>query len=209
MTLQRSAMGSAVLLGLLNFAILSRADDATSPKAVTKPGPVVTVEAVYPAARAQSVADLIAAPIEQQVNGVEKMASLESRSGNDGSYLLSVSFRTGVDPNMALKLVQNRVSLALPILPVAVQNAGLTLRKTSPGVLMLAALTSPDGRYDSMYLSNYSTIQLKDELLRVVGVNDVKLLGACEYNLWLNTQFEATRGSQRGCRRSRPGAPRA
>ena len=115
------------------------------------------------------VADTVAAPIEQQVNGVEGMLYMSSQSGNDGTYSLTVTFDIGTDMNAAVVKVQNRVALAMPQLPTEVQNQGITIRKRTPDMLMIVNLFSPDGRYDDIYLSNYATIYVRDELLRVAG----------------------------------------
>ena len=108
----------------------------------------------YPGASAQVVADTVAAPIEQQVNGVEGMLYMSSQMGNDGSYTLTVTFDIGTDLNTALVMVQNRVTLAMPQLPTEVQNQGITIRKKTPDILMIVNFFSPDGRYDDIYLSN-------------------------------------------------------
>src|SRR5882672_6568298 len=150
--------------------------------------PTVEVSAVYPGANAQVVADTVAAPIEQQVNGVEKMLYMSSQCTNDGSYSLTVTFQNGVDLNMAQVLVQNRVALAQPILPDLVKRRGVTVKKKSPSVLMIVNLYSPDGSRKNLYLSNYATIQLKDELSRLDGVGDVTYLGQRDYSMrvWLD-----------------------
>src|SRR3954454_25350098 len=127
--------------------------------------PAVTISITYPGASAQVVADTVAAPIEQQVNGVPGMLYMSSNSGNDGSYTLTVTFEIGTDLNAALVMVQNRVQLALPLLPTEVQNQGITVRKKTPDLLNLVNFYSPDGRYDDLYLSNYATIHVYDELL--------------------------------------------
>ena len=112
----------------------------------------------YPGASAQVVADTVAAPIEQQVNGVEGMLYMSSQMGNDGSYNLTVTFDIGTDLNTALVMVQNRVTLAMPLLPTSVQNQGMTIKKKTPDILLVVNFFSPDGRYDDIYLSNYATI---------------------------------------------------
>src|SRR5947209_11483297 len=139
--------------------------------------PTVEVSAVYPGANAQVVADSVAAPIEQQVNGVENMLYMSSQCTNDGTYTLTVTFQNGVDLNMAQVLVQNRVSLAQPILPELVRRRGVTGKKKSPSALMIVNRFSPDDSRDSLCLSNYATIQLKDELSRLAGVGDITYLG--------------------------------
>jgi multidrug efflux pump subunit AcrB len=157
--------------------------------------PTVEVSAVYPGANAKVVADTVAAPIEQQVNGVESMLYMSSQCGNDGSYTLTVTFGNGVDLNMAQVLVQNRVALAQPVLPELVQRRGVTVKKKSPSVLMIVNLYSPTGERDNLYLSNYATIQLKDELSRLNGVGDITYLGQRDYSmrLWLDPERMASR----------------
>jgi len=158
--------------------------------------PTVQVTAVYPGADARVVADSVAAPIEQQVNGVERMLYMSSQSTNDGSYTLTVTFEIGTDVNIAQVLVQNRVTLALPQLPQQVQLEGVSTKKKSPDVLLAISLISPDGRYDDLYMSNFATIQLKDELLRLKGVGDIQMLGERDFcmRLWLDPKKLATRG---------------
>jgi len=157
--------------------------------------PTVEVSAVYPGANAQVVADTVAAPIEQQVNGVEDMLYMSSQCTNDGTYTLTVTFQNGVDLNMAQVLVQNRVSLAQPILPDLVKRRGVTVKKKSPSVLMIVNLFSPDKTRDNLYLSNYATIQLKDELSRLRGVGDITFLGQRDYSMriWLDPERMAMR----------------
>src|SRR3954447_23310537 len=137
--------------------------------------PSIMVMCSYPGADARVVADTVAAPIEQQVNGVEDMLYMVSQSNNDGSYTLTVTFKPGVNLNFAQVLVQNRINLALPLLPDVVKQAGVTTRKRNPDILQVIAVNSPDGSRDNLYLSNYATIQIRDELLRVDGVGDVFL----------------------------------
>jgi len=157
--------------------------------------PTVEVSASYPGANAKVVVDTVAAPIEQQVNGVESMLYMSSQCTNDGNYTLTVTFENGVDLNMAQVLVQNRVALAQPILPELVQRRGVTVKKKSPSVLMIVNLFSPDDSRDSLYLSNYATIQLKDELSRLAGIGDITYLGQRDYSmrLWLDPEKMASR----------------
>jgi multidrug efflux pump len=158
--------------------------------------PTVQVTAAYPGANAEVVANTVAAPIEQQVNGVERMLYMSSQSTNDGNYTLTITFEIGADVNLAQVLVQNRVALAQPQLPSQVQLEGVNTKKSSPSVLLVINLLSPDRRYDSIYMSNFATIQLKDELLRIKGVGDIIMLGERDYSmrLWLDPYRLATRG---------------
>jgi multidrug efflux pump subunit AcrB len=160
---------------------------------ITPPGVAITIN--YPGASAPVVAATVAAPIEQQVNGIEGMIYMSSQMGNDGSYTLTVTFDIGTDVNTALVMVQNRVALAMPQLPTQVQNQGITIRKKTPDILMMVNLYSPDGRYDDIYLSNYATIYIKDELLRVYGVSDLNYMGQRDYSIrvWLDPQKLASR----------------
>jgi multidrug efflux pump len=157
--------------------------------------PTVQVMATYPGASAKEVADSVAAPIEQQVNGVEGIMYMSSQCANDGSYRLTVTFHQGIDVNMAQVLVQNRVNLALPLLPEVIKATGVTTRKQSPDILMGLAINSPDGRYDQLYLSNFALMQVKDELARIPGVGDVWLFGQRDYSMriWLDPAKLATR----------------
>ncbi len=150
--------------------------------------PTVVVTALYPGANALTVRDTVAAPIEEQVSGVEGMLYMTSQATNDGAYTLTVTFRMGTDSDMAQVLVQNRVSLALPVIPELVQNEGINVRKMSPSTLMIVNLVSPDDQYDSLFLSNYATIYLKDELGRLPGVAGITYLGQRDYSLraWLD-----------------------
>ncbi len=158
--------------------------------------PTVEVGCNYPGASAQTVAETVAAPIEQQVNGVEDMMYMNSSSTNDGSYALTVTFKPGVDLNLAQVLVQNRVSLALPSLPEVVRRTGVTTRKRSPDILLTVSLNSPDGTYDQLYLSNYARLQLLDELSRLRGVSEVRVFGQRDYSMrvWLDPDKLAARG---------------
>jgi multidrug efflux pump len=156
--------------------------------------PTVRVTANYPGANAQVVADTVAAPIEQQVVGVEGMLYMSSQSSNDGSYSLDVTFEIGTNVNIAQVLVQNRVAIAEPILPDVVRAIGVTTKKRSPDILLGISIYSDDNPetgkpyYDALYLSNYSTIQLKDAVSRVEGVGDVSILGQQDYSMriWLD-----------------------
>jgi len=150
--------------------------------------PTVQVTTRYPGASARTVMDTVALPIEQQVNGVEGMLYMQSNSASDGTYTLTVTFQIGTDLNFAQVLVQNRVSSALAQLPPGVQNQGVTVQKRSTSILLFVTLTSPDARYNSLFLSNYATINIHDELARLPGVGNVTVFGAGQYSMriWLD-----------------------
>jgi multidrug efflux pump len=158
--------------------------------------PTVEVSANYPGANAQVVADTVAAPIEQQVNGVEGMMYMSSQCTNDGVYTLTVTFQPGTDLNIAQVLVQNRESLAEPILPDLVKRRGISVKKKSPNVLMIVNLFATDDKRTNLELSNYATIQIRDELSRLPGVGDITYLGQRNYSmrLWLDPTKMAAYG---------------
>ncbi|HEY7309984.1 MAG TPA: efflux RND transporter permease subunit [Gemmataceae bacterium] len=177
-----------VLAGVIAFATLPVAQ---YPEIAP---PTVEVSAYYPGANAKVVADTVAAPIEQQVNGVENMMYMSSQCTNDGKYTLTVTFEPGTDLNISQVLVQNRESLAEPILPDLVKRRGISVKKKSSNVLMIVNLFSKDGSRTSLELSNYATIQIRDELSRLPGVGDITYLGQRDYSmrLWLDPQKLAT-----------------
>jgi len=157
--------------------------------------PTVQVICSYPGANAQTMADTVAAPIEQQVNGVENMLYMSSQCTNDGVYTLTVTFELGTDLKLALVQVQNRVQLAMPQMPSQVQQQGVNIKKKTPNILLAINLFSPKGRYDDLYLSNYLMINIRDEVLRLPGVSDVSILGERDYSIraWLDPEKLAAR----------------
>ena len=152
--------------------------------------PTVQVTASYPGANAQILAETVATPIEGQVNGVEGMLYMSSTCSNSGNYTLTVSFEIGTDIDMATVFVQNRVAIALPSLPETVRKIGVKTSKQATNMALIIALTSPNNRYDALYLSNYAALNIRDELSRIDGVGSIALYGAGNYSmrLWLDPQ---------------------
>jgi len=158
--------------------------------------PTVQVRAVYPGANADVVSKTVAQPIEEQVNGVENMLYMSSVSSSDGSYALTVTFDIGTNLDTAQVLLQNRVSVAEPLLPEEVKRQGVTVKKQSSNILLVVSLSSPDGTYDNLFLSNYATLRVRDALARVKGVGDVMVFGASNYSMrvWLDPERLKARG---------------
>lgn len=152
--------------------------------------PVVSVSAVYPGASARDVAQAIASPLEAQVNGVSNMLYMESTSGNNGSYQLSITFASGTDPDMAAVEVQNRISQVSAQLPAEVNENGISVRKRASNLLLGVSVFSPKQTHDALFVSNYTSIQLRDAIARINGVGDVQVFGARDYSMrvWLNPQ---------------------
>src|SRR5439155_1760570 len=137
--------------------------------------PTIQVTTNYPGANAKVVSETVATPIEQQVNGVENMLYMSSQSTSDGNLTLSITFKLGTNLDTAQVLVQNRVAIAIPVLPPEVQRIGVTTKKQSPDITMVVHLVSPDGSLDSLFTSNYALLQIRDELARVDGVGDINV----------------------------------
>jgi len=158
--------------------------------------PSVVVRAQYPGANPKVIAETVASPLEESINGVENMLYMQSQANSDGNLTVTVNFKLGVDPDKAQQLVQNRVSQALPRLPDDVQRLGVTTIKSSPTLTMVVHLISPDDRYDMTYLRNYALLNVKDRLARIKGVGEVGLFGSGNYamRVWLDPQKVAQRG---------------
>jgi hydrophobe/amphiphile efflux-1 (HAE1) family protein len=150
--------------------------------------PTVVVTAQYPGASAQTISDTVAAPIEQQINGVEDMLYIYSQATSNGQLTITVTFKLGTDLDKAQVLVQNRVAIAQPQLPDEVQRNGVVTRKNSPDILMVVFMLSPDDSFDQLYISNYALLQVRDQLLRLDGIGDIQIFGARDYSmrLWLD-----------------------
>ncbi|HTH15449.1 MAG TPA: efflux RND transporter permease subunit, partial [Magnetospirillum sp.] len=162
--------------------------------------PTIVVRAQYPGASPKVIAETVATPIEEQVNGVEGMLYMGSQATTDGVMTLTVTFRLGTDPDKAQQLVQNRVTQAEPRLPEEVRRLGVTTVKSSPDLTMVVHLVSPNGRYDMAYLRNYAVLNVKDRLARIEGVGQVQLFGSGDYSMrvWLDPQKVAERGLSAG-----------
>ena len=158
--------------------------------------PSVQVTAQFPGANPVTVADTVATPLEEQINGVENMLYMSSQAASDGTLTLTVTFKLGTDPNLAQELVQNRVNQALPRLPEVTRNLGVTTIKSSPDLTMVVHLLSTDSRYDMLYLRNYATLNVKDQLAKLQGIGSVQLFGSGDYamRIWLNPQKIAELG---------------
>ncbi len=162
--------------------------------------PTVSIHATYPGASAQVIAETVATPIEQEVNGVDDMLYINSQSTGDGQVSINVVFKPGTNVDQAQVLVQNRVAVAEPRLPEDVRRLGISVRKASPDLMMVVHMTSPDGTRDQQYISNYATLYVKDVLTRIDGVGDVNVFGARDYSMriWLDPEKVAARGLTAG-----------
>ena len=162
--------------------------------------PTVTIKATFPGASAEVIAETVAAPIEQEVNGVDDMLYISSQSTGDGQLSINVVFKPGVNIDQAQVLVQNRVAVIQPRLPDEVTRLGITVRKSAPDLMMVVHMTSPDGSRDQQYISNYASLYIKDALARIEGVGDVTIFGARDYSMrvWLDPAKVAERGLTAG-----------
>ena len=158
--------------------------------------PTVVVTAQYPGASAQTISDTVAAPIEQQINGVEDMLYMYSQATSNGQLTITITFKLGTDLDKAQVLVQNRVAIAQPQLPEEVQRNGVVTKKNSPDILMVVFMLSPDDTLDQLYISNYALLQVRDQLLRLDGIGDIQIFGARDYSmrLWLDPDKIANLG---------------
>ncbi len=175
----------SIVLVLIGYVSYTRLPVAQYPEIAP---PTITVRASYPGANAETVASTVANPIEQEVNGVEGMLYMSSYATSDGNMTLTITFQPGTNLDQANVLVQNRVATAQPRLPVEVRNLGVTTRKASSDFLLVVHMLSPDDSFDQLYISNYTLIRIRDELVRLDGVGDVTVFGAREYSLrvWLD-----------------------
>src|SRR5882672_2547190 len=158
--------------------------------------PSVVVRALYPGANPNVLAETVATPLEEQINGAENMLYMFSQASTDGTLTLTVTFKLGTDPDLAQQIVQNRVNQALPRLPEATRQLGVTTIKSSPDLTMVVHLLSPNQRYDMLYLRNYAVLNVKDQLAKIPGIASVQLFGSGDYamRIWLNPQKIAERG---------------
>ena len=158
--------------------------------------PTVVVTAVYPGANPQTLADTVATPIEEQVNGVENMLYMNSQSASDGTMTLTITFKLGTNLDIAQVLVQNRVAIATPQLPEEVRNVGVTVQKQSPNIMLVINLISKGDKYDTLYMANYAVLQIQEVIKRIEGVGNVQIFGASEYSmrLWINPDKMYARG---------------
>ncbi len=177
----------SVIIFLAGLIAMTRLPISEYPEVVP---PSVVVTARFPGANPQTIAETVATPLEEQINGTENMLYMGSSAASDGTLTLTVTFKLGSDPDLATQLVQNRVNQALPRLPEVTRALGVTTVKSSPDLTMVVHLKSPSGRYDMLYLRNYAVLNVKDQLAKIEGVGNVQLFGSGDYamRLWLDPQ---------------------
>src|SRR5579862_3719488 len=158
--------------------------------------PSIVVKAQFPGANPNVIAQTVATPLEEQINGTEGMLYMSSQAASDGALTLTVTFRLGMNADLATQLVQNRVNQALPRLPDVTRALGVTVVKSSPDLTMVVHLRSPNDRYDMLYMRNYAVLNVKDQLAKIPGVGSVQLFGSGDYamRIWLNPEKLAERG---------------
>ena len=183
----------SLLIVIVGVISLTRLPVSEYPEVVP---PSIVVRASYPGANARTIAETVATPLEQSINGVENALYMFSQASSDGVMTLTVTFGLGTDVDKAQVQVQNRVSQALPRLPEAVRQLGVSTTKSSPNLTMAVFLKSIDGRYDQLYLRNYILLNIRDELNRIEGVGQVFLFGGGDYamRIWLDPEKTAARG---------------
>ncbi len=183
----------AIVISLVGFIAYLGLPVAQYPEIVP---PTIVVRASYPGANAETVAATVATPLEQQINGVENMLYMSSYATSDGNMSLTITFKLGTDLDQAQVLVQNRVAIAQPRLPEEVSRLGVTTLKSSPDLMMVIHMFSPDDTYDQLYVSNYARNNIRDDLLRLEGVGDLTIFGERQYSIrvWLDPDKLATLG---------------
>jgi multidrug efflux pump len=200
MSLSKFFVDRPIFAGVISVAIflagliaMTRLPISEYPEVVP---PSIVVKAQFPGANPNVIAETVATPLEEQINGTENMLYMFSQAASDGTLTLTVTFKIGTDPDLAQQLVQNRVNQALPRLPQVTQALGVTTTKSSPDLTMVVHLNSPDGRYDMLYLRNYALLNVKDRLAKIEGVGSVQLFGSGDYamRIWLNPDKIAERG---------------
>src|ERR1700742_2437116 len=200
MNLSRFFIDRPIFAGVISFVIFLAGMIAVFQLPISEYPEVVpatvVVTAQFPGANPETIAQTVATPLEEQINGVEDMLYMFSQAASDGTLTLTITFALGTDPNLAQQLVQNRVNQALPRLPDVTQRIGVTTVKSSPDLTMVVHLSSPSGRYNMLYLRNYAVLNVKDQLAKIQGIGQVQLFGSGDYamRVWLNPEKIAERG---------------